>query len=110
MVQRSTWYPAAAIAGHHVLRASTPCEQRLCHPTALGQLRGRHRNVDRPGSSVSEHEVLIAMSSGARTTEIASQLGISERTVKAHLASIYQKFAVESRTAAIAAARQRDLL
>jgi len=57
-----------------------------------------------------EHEVLIAMSSGARTTEIASQLGISERTVKAHLASIYQKFAVESRTAAIAAARQRDLL
>jgi hypothetical protein len=36
-------------------------------------------------------------------------LGITERTVKTHLASIYQKLGVESRASAIAVAIQRDL-
>ena len=43
-----------------------------------------------------EIEVLEAAASGARSKEIARQLGISERTVKAHLASIYNKFGVDS--------------
>jgi len=51
-----------------------------------------------------EREVLEALTNGARTTEIAEQLAISERTVKAHLANIYQKLGVESRTAAVAVA------
>lgn len=49
-----------------------------------------------------EREVLRALTRGTRTTDIAEQLGITERTVKAHLASIYQKLGVESRTAAVA--------
>lgn len=36
--------------------------------------------------------------------------GITERTVKAHLASIYQKFNVDSRAAAVAVAAQKGLL
>lgn len=57
-----------------------------------------------------ELEVLRAAAQGQRSKEIAADLGISERTVKAHLASIYNKFGVDSRPAAIAVAAQKGLL
>ena len=57
-----------------------------------------------------ELEVLASVARGERSKEIAAHLGISERTVKAHLASIYQKLGVDSRAAAIAVAAQRGLL
>ena len=57
-----------------------------------------------------ELEVLRAAAQGQRTKEIAYALHITERTVKAHLASIYNKFGVDSRAAAIAVAAQRGLL
>lgn len=57
-----------------------------------------------------ELEVLASVARGNRSKEIAAQLGISERTVKAHLASIYSKLGVDSRAAAIATAAQIGLL
>ena len=57
-----------------------------------------------------EQEVLAGVARGERSKEIAARLGITERTVKAHLASIYNKFGVDSRAAAIAVASQRGLL
>jgi len=57
-----------------------------------------------------ETEVLRELAAGARNAEIAARLGISERTVKAHLATIYLKLGVETRTAAVAAAMQRQLV
>ncbi len=57
-----------------------------------------------------ELEVLTSVARGERSKEIAVQLGISERTVKAHLASIYNKLGVDSRAAAIAVAAQSGLL
>jgi NarL family two-component system response regulator YdfI len=57
-----------------------------------------------------ELEVLAAVARGERSKEIAVQLGISERTVKAHLASIYSKLGVDSRAAAIAVSAQMGLL
>ena len=57
-----------------------------------------------------EMEVLQAAARGERNKEIAYKLGITERTVKAHLASIYQKFNVDSRAAAVAVAAQKGLL
>jgi NarL family two-component system response regulator YdfI len=57
-----------------------------------------------------EREVLIGVARGERSKEIAARLGITERTVKAHLASIYNKFGVDSRAAAIAVASQRGLI
>jgi two-component system, NarL family, response regulator YdfI len=57
-----------------------------------------------------EMEVLQAAAQGQRSKEIALALGISERTVKAHLASIYQKLGVDSRAAAIATAAGRGWL
>ncbi len=57
-----------------------------------------------------ELEVLASVARGERSKEIAFHLGISERTVKAHLASIYNKLGVDSRAAAIAVAAQMGLL
>ena len=63
-----------------------------------------------PALSAREADVLRALVNGARNRDIAALLGISERTVKAHLGSIYQKLEVTSRSAAVAAAVQRKLV
>ena len=57
-----------------------------------------------------ELEVLQAVARGDRSKEVAVQLGISERTVKAHLGNIYSKLGVDSRAAAIAIAAQKGML
>ncbi len=57
-----------------------------------------------------EMEVLKGVAQGERSKEIALRLGITERTVKAHLASIYGKLGVDSRAAAIASAAQKGWL
>jgi NarL family two-component system response regulator YdfI len=62
------------------------------------------------GMTGRELEVLRWVAEGERSKEIAVRLGISERTVKAHLASIYSKLGVDSRAAAIAVAAQRGWL
>jgi NarL family two-component system response regulator YdfI len=62
------------------------------------------------GLSEREREVLAAVAKGLRSKEIARNLGITERTVKAHLASIYGKLGVDSRAAAIAIAAQNGWL
>ncbi|MDX1437786.1 MAG: response regulator transcription factor, partial [Anaerolineales bacterium] len=54
-----------------------------------------------------ELEVLEGVAQGERNKEIAARLGITERTVKAHMTSIFNKFGVDSRAAAIAVAAQR---
>jgi two-component system, NarL family, response regulator YdfI len=57
-----------------------------------------------------ELEVLRGVAQGERSKEIAFRLGITERTVKAHLASIYNRLGVDSRAAAIAVAAQKGIL
>jgi NarL family two-component system response regulator YdfI len=62
------------------------------------------------GLTEREREVLKAVAQGQRSKEIARNLGITERTVKAHLASIYNKLGVDSRAAAIAVAAKKGWL
>ena len=57
-----------------------------------------------------ELEVLVLVARGERNKEIARHLGISERTVKAHLTSIFNKLGVDSRAAAVAEAGMQGLL
>lgn len=81
---------------------------------ALGGLLARPPAPIVPGTpsslSARESEVLRELVSGAHSKDIAARLGISERTVKTHLGSIYQKLGVESRSAAVATALQRKLV
>jgi DNA-binding NarL/FixJ family response regulator len=67
------------------------------------------RRQARPGPALSERErqVLRLVGEGLPNKSIARRLGITERTVKAHLTSIYQQIGVTDRTqAALWAHRQ----
>ena len=57
-----------------------------------------------------EVEILRELVGGTRNGAIGEKLGIAERTVKAHLESIYLKLGVDSRAGAVAAALQRKLV
>jgi NarL family two-component system response regulator YdfI len=57
-----------------------------------------------------ELEVLTAVAQGDRNKEIALQLGVTERTIKAHLTNIYNKLGVDSRAAAVSVGMQQGLL
>lgn len=60
--------------------------------------------------STREIEILELLALGARNKEVAAKLSISENTVRWHIANLYQKLAVTTRTEAIHVARQRGLL
>lgn len=68
------------------------------HPTrpALTDWRGYPVTVTRR-----EEEVLQAICDGCSTPEVASRLYLSQKTVKNHLASIYQKLDARDRTQAV---------
>jgi LuxR family maltose regulon positive regulatory protein len=57
-----------------------------------------------------EREVLEMAAAGLSNQEIAERLFVSLNTVKSHLKHTYSKLGVSSRTAAVAAARERHLL
>ena len=57
-----------------------------------------------------EREVLTGVARGERSKEIALRLGITERTVRAYLTSIYTKLNVDSRSSAVAVAFSLGLL
>lgn len=57
-----------------------------------------------------ERLVLEALVEGQRNKEIAAGMGLSERTVKAHLTGIYNKLGVDTRAQAVAAALERGLI
>jgi DNA-binding NarL/FixJ family response regulator len=57
-----------------------------------------------------EHEVLELASQGLSNREIAALLGITDHTVKFHLASIYGKLGAATRTEAVRRGLRRGLL
>ena len=65
-----------------------------------------------PGSRLTnrEREVLGLIASGLAAKQIARALGISERTVKFHTASILRKLDADNRAQAVAVAAKRGLL
>lgn len=94
-------------AMHAALRGET-----LLQPDLLARvLASSQRTGPRPNSGFGlterEREVLQGVARGERSKEIAVRLGITERTIKAHLASIYTKYNVDSRASAVAAAITR---
>ncbi len=57
-----------------------------------------------------EQRILQYVAQGFKSKEIAFDLGIAERTVKAHLTSIYNKLGVDSRPQAVALALEKGLI
>ncbi|MNV58630.1 Transcriptional regulatory protein ComA [compost metagenome] len=57
-----------------------------------------------------EIQILQSVARGFRSKEIAAEMGIAERTVKAHLTAIYNKLGVDSRSQAVAIALERGIL
>lgn len=57
-----------------------------------------------------EREVLVVAAQGLSAREMATQLGVRERTVTTHLARIYGKLGVGSRLAAVRMAAQSGLV
>ncbi|MDF9842841.1 MULTISPECIES: response regulator transcription factor [unclassified Paenibacillus] len=64
------------------------------------------------GSLLSDKElqILRSVARGFKSKEIAFDMGMAERTVKAHLTSIYNKLGVDSRSQAVATALERGIL
>lgn len=63
-------------------------------------------------TAISERELFILQSiaRGCTSKEIAFDMGIAERTVKAHLTSIYNKLEVDSRSEAVAVAIEQGII
>ena len=62
------------------------------------------------GLSEREREVLALLVQGSANKEIATRLYITERTVKAHVSSIFNKLGVNSRTEAVGVALRSGLV
>ena len=79
----------------------------MAHTQAEGQ-----RPSSAADSPLTERELqtLRCVANGKTNKGAALQMGISERTVKAHLTSVYNKLGVDSCAAAIAIAAQKGWL
>lgn len=78
-------------------------------PSVATRLLGRMRG-DGCTPSTREIEVLQLVANGLSNAQIATTLHVSEATVKSHLAHVFTKLDVSSRTAAVVTARERGLI
>lgn len=78
-------------------------------PAVASRLESRSR---RPGESLTprEFEVLEFLAAGLSNARMAERLVVSEATVKTHLSHLYTKLGVDSRSAAVARARDLGLI
>jgi DNA-binding NarL/FixJ family response regulator len=91
------------------IRAAARGESPLSPKAARALLAEREAPGDAAGLSPRELEVLALVAEGMPNKLIARRLGITERTVKAHLTSVYGTIGVTDRTQAALWARERGL-
>ncbi len=89
--------PAERVAA---VRAAARGESRLDPRIASTLLRGRDGRRGGPELTDRELEVLDLVCRGMANKQIGRALGISERTVKAHLTNVFQRIGVTDRTSA----------
>ncbi|HRB04287.1 MAG TPA: response regulator transcription factor [Ilumatobacteraceae bacterium] len=82
------------------IRIAANGDRRMSPRLAEALLHEAHRDTDGI-ISAREEEVLQLVADGLGTNEIAESLFISQRTVKNHLASIYEKLDARDRTQAV---------
>jgi DNA-binding NarL/FixJ family response regulator len=92
------------------IRAAARGESPIAPKAARLLLDARLRPTsDRPELSEREREVLSLVAAGLPNKVIAQRLGIAEKTVKAHLTSVYRTIGVYDRVQAALWARDRGL-
>lgn len=65
--------------------------------------------LDKPILSPRQNQVLGYLKDGLTNPEIANELGVTERTVKAHCQEVFDRLGARNRTAAVAAAMSLGL-
>jgi two-component system, NarL family, response regulator LiaR len=100
--------------GRDIVRAvrSTAAGQSMIDPAVATRLIARLTQPAGQSDTLTEREldVLRLAARGLTNKQIGAELAISDRTVQNHLANIYAKLAVASRTEAVTAALQRGLI
>jgi DNA-binding CsgD family transcriptional regulator len=101
-------HAAGLLAMHCMVRGQSPTDYLIMVPTApehLGELTEKAQRLLEAGQTVKtnvkltrrEKEVLDGIIRSLANKEIASELNLSERTVKFHVSSLLAKFKVHSR-------------
>jgi DNA-binding NarL/FixJ family response regulator len=91
------------------IRAAARGESVLT-PVVASRLMNKMRRPAEELLSEREIEVLTRVADGKSNKEIASNLFISEATVKTHLVHIFGKLGVDNRTAAVTTALERGII
>ena len=84
--------------------------ERYLAPVVTERLLARWQQPARVSLTERELDVLRCVARGDGNKQIASALGITEPTVKAHLVHIFDKLGVENRTAAARVAREQRII
>jgi DNA-binding NarL/FixJ family response regulator len=92
------------------IRAAARGESPLSPKAARAVISARDVRREAPELSAREREVLSCVAEGLPNKRIARRLEISEKTVKAHLTSIFQQIGVSDRTQAALWATRHGLL
>jgi two-component system, NarL family, response regulator LiaR len=110
----ATGYILKTAESREIVRAvrATAAGQSALDPAVAPRLIARLTKPAAGGDTLTEREldVLRLAARGQTNKQIGAELAISDRTVQNHLANIYAKLAVASRTEAVTAALQRNLI
>ncbi len=96
-----------------VLRGETFVPSLMLRETALAQpadVAAARGSRSQAGLTTRQAEVLQRLGEGLSNKSIAHRMGLSEKTVKAHVTAIFRAFNVEGRREAVTAARQAGLI
>ncbi|HEX8487614.1 MAG TPA: LuxR C-terminal-related transcriptional regulator [Propionibacteriaceae bacterium] len=103
-LKESAW--SASYAAGAELTPAQATDEAVLHVLELSAVA----RAQRAGITGREREVLRALALGLSNAQIAAQLVVSQRTVHAHVRSIFGKLEVSSRTAAARRAAQLNLV
>ena len=100
--------PKSASAEDILQAITCALDGQPCFPTASGHPPS-HRAPDAPTLTARQLDVLSLLCTGKPNKVIARDLGLSENTVRVHVAAIFAQLGVNSRSAALLAAQRLGL-
>jgi DNA-binding NarL/FixJ family response regulator len=95
---------------HRGIQAAARGESPLATKAAQAVVAARIESRPARELTEREREVLILVATGLANKQIARRLGIAEKTVKAHLTSLFQRLGVSDRTQAALWAERHGLM